>query len=537
MFVRAWLLMLSFFFLNSVSATEVETGTLIVSYQTGPKEERLERVRFRLSGEQISNQQLYPKGNHCVTDTHNHSKTIAIENLTAGTYTIEFIVPNADGLFENIPKREVEIRPNDIVKVDQYIRPRYASIKAQAETAKNTSPFVVNPTITLIDKNKQIRGISTDGKLSVGHLCPGRYTIVFEKITGYLTPDSIELSLSPNETAGPFIGNYSSELEQPDDSDNAPPPCHGLVPGVCQWCKSVFFDVVHASNPKAANENRPKISWQIVDEGGSIIGDPFHDGHQNELPPTEIRLKGFQISTYLITNELYASWLTTASANKKIIFNNGIIVNNEGKQLCQTVEANPLSQIIATNSFGITQFTPTPGKESHPVILVSWEGAVAFCKDNNCRLPTEAEWEKAAGVARTNTGNSIKKFRYGFSQDTIDSSWANYKSKNTRIQTQSVLTTPVGYYNGTNNTHNAKSPWGAYDMSGNVWEWVSDWYQPEYVVSKFSLNPQGPSQGIEKLAKGGCYDSLADGVRVSERLPLLTEYMDIYTGFRVSRDL
>jgi len=87
-----------------------------------------------------------------------------------------------------------------------------------------------------------------------------------------------------------------------------------------------------------------------------------------------------------------------------------------------------------------------------------------------------------------------------------------------------VLTTPVGFYNGINKlplsaqdksqqvTHDAKSHIGAYDMSGNVWEWVAD----------------GSENRSMKYTKGGCYDSLVDGVRVSERVPIPPDYTDIY---------
>ena len=126
---------------------------------------------------------------------------------------------------------------------------------------------------------------------------------------------------------------------------------------------------------------------------------------------------------------------------------------------------------------------PIPGKENYPVIEVTWYGAQAYCQDKGCRLPTESEWEKAAGMSLPKENEKGIRFKYGFGQDTIDRTWANYR-ENERSAAVQVLTTPVGFYNGVNTlpltaddrtplkTHDAKSPSGAYDMSGNVWEWV-----------------------------------------------------------------
>jgi formylglycine-generating enzyme required for sulfatase activity len=82
-------------------------------------------------------------------------------------------------------------------------------------------------------------------------------------------------------------------------------------------------------------------------------------------------------------------------------------------------------------------------------------------------------------------------------------------------------------------THKAVSPVGAYDMSGNVWEWTSDWFQPEYSASLSLQDPQGPATGTDKVAKGGSYASIAQDVRCSARLALPPEHMDAMTGFRV----
>lgn len=100
-------------------------GKLIVTYQTGPKRERLDRVRFRLTN---ANQeaQMYPKENGFVEDHELLSRMVVFENLPEGDYELEFVIPNADGFFEEIPSKSITIKPNSVVKVDQAIKPRYS---------------------------------------------------------------------------------------------------------------------------------------------------------------------------------------------------------------------------------------------------------------------------------------------------------------------------------------------------------------------------------------------------------------------------
>ena len=103
--------------------------------------------------------------------------------------------------------------------------------------------------------------------------------------------------------------------------------------------------------------------------------------------------------------------------------------------------------------------------DNHPVTHVTWFGANAFAKFYGMRLPTAAEWEKAA---RANSGND---YPWG---DTLSPNYANYSDSGDVYDND---TTPVGHFNGYGTTNDSHSPYGIYDMSGNVWEWTSSWWR------------------------------------------------------------
>jgi len=193
---------------STLLAEEFQCATLIVNYQTGPKEERLERVRFFLENEQLE-QQLYPKGSLAQTNDNCFHRTVVIDPLPPGKYTLHFLIPNSDDLFEEVAPCHIELHPGETLRVSQNLKPRYASLKAIALPAENASKFSSPPMITLKNRVEQVRAQSTLGKLNVHYLLPGPYTLIFEPILGYKTPAPFSVLLEPNEQSGPFIGVYS----------------------------------------------------------------------------------------------------------------------------------------------------------------------------------------------------------------------------------------------------------------------------------------------------------------------------------------
>lgn len=355
------------------------------------------------------------------------------------------------------------------------------------------------------------------------------------------------------DKTGKAIGNYQGKyvsipLEPKvlyeitfDPIDNYVPP------------SSLVFELSPGEHRILRLDYTPSQKLIEVPEGNVLLGDVFNEGSEDERPVNTAFIKQFSIGMHDVTNILYANWLTDSVKNGKLVYlsdfeKKGQVLDLSGHLICKTIENDPYSQITASkdSTKGVV-FRPIPGKDNFPVINVTWYGAQAYCLSQNYRLPTEAEWEKAASMSLERDGQVLKKYRYGFSQDKIDRTWANYKYDTNPITNFQVRTTEVGFYDGVNllplssndktqlRTNNAKSPVGCYDMSGNVFQWTADWYGPLQKSSQKLNNPQGPAIGNKKVAKGGCYDSLAEELRVSKRLPLAPDHCDAYTGFRVAK--
>jgi len=311
----------------------------------------------------------------------------------------------------------------------------------------------------------------------------------------------------------------------------------------------------------------------LLSEATFEMGRPYSDtGVNNELPVHNVYLNAYQISMFPVTNQEYALVLNYAYARGYLRDNvggayAGGAVYAHGKKLANTLDSSIASQIV----FAGGVFSPRVREgyngqnfsmADHPVVHVSWYGAVAYCNwfseqlglqpcydtatwnlieplPNGFRLPTEAEWECAAAW------DGSKHWRYAVTSDVIASNRANYRIDTAANPLELVdlpYTSPVGWYNGINPvrlstpgavTVLAVSPKGAYDMSGNVWEWCHDYYGTYSAGDQ--ANPVGPESGTEKVLRGGSWNSFDNDCRSASRTyspPETTTYTD---GFRIAR--
>jgi hypothetical protein len=161
------------------------------------------------------------------------------------------------------------------------------------------------------------------------------------------------------------------------------------------------------------------------------------------------------------------------------------------------------------------------GKEDHPVNCIDWNLSKAYCEWAGKRLPTEAEWDKAA------RGTDGRKYQWGNGLATCEYAVMNEGGNGCGTDsTWSVCgKSPAG-----------DSPYGLCDMAGNVWEWVSDWYGSAYYNSSPSVDPQGPTTGSNRVLRGGRFINNAAVVRASRRGNVLPTYQDYTFGFRCATD-
>lgn len=234
--------------------------------------------------------------------------------------------------------------------------------------------------------------------------------------------------------------------------------------------------------------------------------------NDDEMPEHTVYLDAFYIDKYEVTNAQYAVFLNDYGKN----------VDAKGHKLLEIGSSYCLIEKVGST------YQPKAGYENHPVICVSWFGAAAYAQFYGKRLPTEAEWEKAA-----RGGLVGKRFPWGDSNP--DGSNANFADKNTNYKWSDKtvddgykLTAPVGSF--------PSNGYGLYDMPGNVWEWCSDRYAGDYYANSPINNPQGPSSGSRRVLRGGTWYGSPDFLRCADRFGGFVSGSGS-VGFRCSQDL
>ncbi|MFN5422284.1 MAG: formylglycine-generating enzyme family protein [bacterium] len=319
---------------------------------------------------------------------------------------------------------------------------------------------------------------------------------------------------------------------------------------------SAMDTIKKTSSTTASHEG---MVW--IEGGAFMMGAGDAEGRPDEYPQHKVKVSGFWMDATEVTNAQF----------KKFVDATGYVTTAEKipdweeikKQLPPGTPKPPDDVFVAASLVFVKQPTGTrlndpsrwwewrkganwkqpqgPGSsivglDDHPVVHVSWDDAMAYCRWAGKRLPTEAEWEFAA------RGGAEHAYPWGNENIELGKAKANtWQGSFPSLDTQ---------WDGFGNTAPVKSfspnAYGLFDMAGNVWEWCADWYTNDYyqtIANKAVLDPQGPDRSYDpqestvpkKVVRGGsflCNASYCKGYRVTSRMKTATDTGLEHTGFR-----
>lgn len=210
------------------------------------------------------------------------------------------------------------------------------------------------------------------------------------------------------------------------------------------------------------------------------------EGGFDEKPIHRVYVDAFKINQYEVTQAYYAEFVKA------------------------TNHRSPLSRYVKNINYFNDQ--------NQPVIYVTWEDADEYCRWRGERLPTEAEWEKAA------RGVDGSPWPWGKDSKPV---FANFLGDGD----------PVHYTSVVGSFENDKSSYGLYDVAGNVREWVGDWYEEQYYRHSPARNPKGPDQGEMKSMRGGSWNDSPISGTTTARMKMFPDYRDTTVGFRCAQSI
>ena len=229
----------------------------------------------------------------------------------------------------------------------------------------------------------------------------------------------------------------------------------------------IFRNLVNASTSNS--NNRDSVEVIIIPAGDFLMGSAEGEGRSDERPQRKVYLDTYAIDIYETTNDRYLNFIHSTRRKEP------------------------------QNSYSEKKLSEESDVGDLPIVQVTWYDAVDYCRWVGKRLPTEAEWEKAA------RGKQGFVFPWGSTSPlpkkvNFDKNWEETKTL-----------WPVGRPNQT------ASPYGVINMAGNAREWTSDWYAPNYYSTGGNKNPKGPKNGILKVIKGGSWHSFLSDIRSASR--------------------
>lgn len=261
----------------------------------------------------------------------------------------------------------------------------------------------------------------------------------------------------------------------------------------------------------------------LIPAGPFLMGSPEgEDGFSDERPQRTVTLRAFRMDRHEVTNAKYEQFVAATGHRPPGNANPDVTLWFHGM--------------------------PLPDSRQHPVVNVAWQDAFAYCQWAGKRLPTEAEWEKAA------RGTDGRRYPWGNEWDLKRANSASYWAGRTvefkdgaewkafwvtgegaRISAErglrgEVLTLPVGSF------PEGASPYGLLDMAGNASEWVQDWFEPYYYLKAPPADPKGPDGVLLKVVRGGSWLKPAKSLRTADRDYGFPDDRQSGTGFRCAKD-